>query len=414
MDLADLQRLVDAFEASDWNEIHLAVDGVEVHLSAAGGRPPSGPARHRRRGRRRRQRTAVPAPVVPRAAARRTAAPTPRAPPPPLTPHRRPGERRRSRGGHGHAVRHARLGHRWVRRPPPDGGGAGARPVARHLLALARPGPAAVRRGRHPRGARHRGLHRRADEAHEPRVGGPRGRRHGDPGRQRGAGREGRADRLRLGPQTGPAPVPAPGPGGGAAADAGATPGGARERAQGARRQPRARSPCGSCGRASTRAIESVAAVSDADRDSLAARRADAVVRIGPAAASASYLDVGAIVGAAIATGCDAVHPGYGFLSERPELAAECAAGGPDVRRAARRGHPPRRQQDRRAGARPLDRRAGGRRVRPGRHAERGRRGGGADRLPGAAQGVGGRGRPRHGPGRRRGGARAPPSRGLA
>ena len=71
--------------------------------------------------------------------------------------------------------------------------------------------------------------------------------------------------------------------------------------------------------------IESVAAVSDADRDSLAARRADAVVRIGPAAASASYLDVGAIVGAAIATGCDAVHPGYGFLSERPELAAECA-----------------------------------------------------------------------------------------
>ena len=71
--------------------------------------------------------------------------------------------------------------------------------------------------------------------------------------------------------------------------------------------------------------VESVAAVSDADRDSLAARRADTVVRIGPAAASASYLDVGSIVGAAIATRCDAVHPGYGFLSERPELAAECA-----------------------------------------------------------------------------------------
>ena len=44
--------------------------------------------------------------------------------------------------------------------------------------------------------------------------------------------------------------------------------------------------------------VESVAAVSDADRDSLAARRADTVVRIGPAAASASYLDVGSIVGA--------------------------------------------------------------------------------------------------------------------
>jgi acetyl-CoA carboxylase biotin carboxyl carrier protein len=37
MDLADLQRLVDAFEASDWNEIHLEVDGVEVHLSAVSG-----------------------------------------------------------------------------------------------------------------------------------------------------------------------------------------------------------------------------------------------------------------------------------------------------------------------------------------------------------------------------------------
>ena len=69
--------------------------------------------------------------------------------------------------------------------------------------------------------------------------------------------------------------------------------------------------------------IASVAAVSDADR--VAARRADAVVRIGPAAASASYLDVGSIVAAVILTGCDAVHPGYGFLSERPELAAECA-----------------------------------------------------------------------------------------
>ena len=45
MDLADLRRLVDAFEASDWNEIHLTVDGVEVHLSAApGGLPPAPPA----------------------------------------------------------------------------------------------------------------------------------------------------------------------------------------------------------------------------------------------------------------------------------------------------------------------------------------------------------------------------------
>jgi acetyl-CoA carboxylase biotin carboxylase subunit len=151
--------------------------------------------------------------------------------------------------------------------------------------------------------------------------------------------------------------------------------------------------------------IESVAAVSDADLDSLAARRADAVVRIGPAAASASYLDVGAIVGAAIATGCDAVHPGYGFLSERPELAAECETFRPGVRRTAGRGDPPRRQQDRRAGAGPLDRRAGGGGLRSGRHAGGGRVRGRADRLPGAAQGVGRWGRARDGPRRRARGA---------
>ena len=52
MDLADLQRLVDAFEASEWNEIHLAVDGVEVHLSTTPGglspaaAPPAGVAAH--------------------------------------------------------------------------------------------------------------------------------------------------------------------------------------------------------------------------------------------------------------------------------------------------------------------------------------------------------------------------------
>jgi acetyl-CoA carboxylase biotin carboxylase subunit len=74
--------------------------------------------------------------------------------------------------------------------------------------------------------------------------------------------------------------------------------------------------------------LECVAAVSEADRDSLAARLADDVVCIGPAPASRSYLSVAAVVGAALATGCDAVHPGYGFLSERPELAAACEAHG--------------------------------------------------------------------------------------
>lgn len=71
--------------------------------------------------------------------------------------------------------------------------------------------------------------------------------------------------------------------------------------------------------------LESVAAVSAADVDSLAARMADDRVVIGPAPAAESYLDVGRIIAAARHSGCDAVHPGYGFLSERPELADACA-----------------------------------------------------------------------------------------
>lgn len=74
--------------------------------------------------------------------------------------------------------------------------------------------------------------------------------------------------------------------------------------------------------------IETVLAVSDADRDSLPARLADAVVRIGPAAPAESYLDVAAVVGAALAGGADAIHPGYGFLAENPQLARACDAAG--------------------------------------------------------------------------------------
>ena len=70
--------------------------------------------------------------------------------------------------------------------------------------------------------------------------------------------------------------------------------------------------------------LESVVASSVVDKDSLAARLADDVVVIGPAAAGESYLSVERIVAAAIARGCDAIHPGYGFLSERPELAEAC------------------------------------------------------------------------------------------
>jgi acetyl-CoA carboxylase, biotin carboxylase subunit len=74
--------------------------------------------------------------------------------------------------------------------------------------------------------------------------------------------------------------------------------------------------------------IESVLAASDADLDALPARLADRVVRLGPAAASASYLDPAAVVRAAQSVGADAVHPGYGFLSENPSLARACAAAG--------------------------------------------------------------------------------------
>lgn len=70
--------------------------------------------------------------------------------------------------------------------------------------------------------------------------------------------------------------------------------------------------------------IESVLAVSSADRDSLGARLADRAVCIGPARSTDSYLKIGTLVTAAQGTGCQAVHPGYGFLSERAEFAAAC------------------------------------------------------------------------------------------
>ncbi|MFQ5683002.1 MAG: acetyl/propionyl/methylcrotonyl-CoA carboxylase subunit alpha [Candidatus Binatia bacterium] len=70
--------------------------------------------------------------------------------------------------------------------------------------------------------------------------------------------------------------------------------------------------------------FESVAAVSEEDRNGLPAKMADRAVCIGPARSADSYLRVDAIVAAALGTGADAVHPGYGFLAEDPELAAAC------------------------------------------------------------------------------------------
>jgi acetyl-CoA carboxylase, biotin carboxylase subunit len=74
--------------------------------------------------------------------------------------------------------------------------------------------------------------------------------------------------------------------------------------------------------------IETVLAVSSADRDSEPARQADRVVCIGPARSADSYLNAPAIVHAAVATGADAIHPGYGFLSERAALPRLCATAG--------------------------------------------------------------------------------------
>jgi acetyl-CoA carboxylase biotin carboxylase subunit len=74
--------------------------------------------------------------------------------------------------------------------------------------------------------------------------------------------------------------------------------------------------------------IETVLAASDADLDSLPARLADETVRIGPPSPAASYLNVDAVVGAAVATRADAIHPGYGFLAENPQLARACEAAG--------------------------------------------------------------------------------------
>lgn len=70
--------------------------------------------------------------------------------------------------------------------------------------------------------------------------------------------------------------------------------------------------------------IESVAAVSEADKESLPARMADRSVCIGSPRPLDSYLKINTIVTACLGTGADAIHPGYGFLAEQPELVEAC------------------------------------------------------------------------------------------
>ena len=157
--------------------------------------------------------------------------------------------------------------------------------------------------------------------------------------------------------------------------------------------------------------IRSVAVYSDADANARHVAEADLAVAIGPAPARDSYLNIAAIVDAAVRTGAQAVHPGYGFLSENADFAAALAAAGvtfigPPVRR-----HPDHGRQDRRQGHRVGVRCARGPRNRAARAHRRGadrrRR---RDRLSGAGQAVGRRrrqgyadGRAARGPARRAG-----------
>ncbi|HEY3716512.1 MAG TPA: biotin carboxylase N-terminal domain-containing protein [Jatrophihabitantaceae bacterium] len=74
--------------------------------------------------------------------------------------------------------------------------------------------------------------------------------------------------------------------------------------------------------------IETVVAFSTADREGRATTMADRAVCIGPPPATASYLHIPSVLSAALGCDCDAVHPGYGFLSENPQFAQACVDNG--------------------------------------------------------------------------------------
>ena len=74
--------------------------------------------------------------------------------------------------------------------------------------------------------------------------------------------------------------------------------------------------------------IGTVAVFSEADRDCLHARMADEAICVGPAASAGSYLNVANIMSAALITGANAIHPGYGFLAENAGFARACEDSG--------------------------------------------------------------------------------------
>ena len=84
-----------------------------------------------------------------------------------------------------------------------------------------------------------------------------------------------------------------------------------------------------------------MAVYSEADRHSLHVRFADEAICIGPAKSARSYLDIPSVISAAEITNADAIHPGYGFLSENADFAEVCETSRPQVHRPAARRDPP-------------------------------------------------------------------------